>query len=140
MAAGGKATSRKRLRSFNASFRKCSRSCNGTYRPRLKATAWIDEFRHPLDPQAMKLCRLLAQKEHLDRYPDIPVLVNEELAKYFPDDEGVMALPGLNHAEVHQVTESSLQAGRRSSRSSDPPLLPHDAGRAQCDRHCENAH
>ena len=42
---------------------------------------------------------------------DIPALVNEELAKYFPDDDRVMALPGLNHAEVHQVTESSLQAG-----------------------------
>jgi hypothetical protein len=49
--------------------------------------------------------------EHLSRYPDIPVLVNQELAKCFPADHRVMALPGLNHAEVHQVTESSLQAG-----------------------------
>jgi hypothetical protein len=49
--------------------------------------------------------------EHLGRYPDIPALINEELAKYFPDDDRVMALPGLNHAEVHQVTESSLRAG-----------------------------
>ena len=49
--------------------------------------------------------------EHLGRYSDIPGLVNEELAKHFPDDDRVTALPGLNHAEVHQVTESSLQAG-----------------------------
>jgi len=49
--------------------------------------------------------------EHLGRYPDIPVLVNEELAKYFPDDDRVMPLPGLNHDAVHQITESSLQAG-----------------------------
>ena len=49
--------------------------------------------------------------EHLGRYPNIPALVNEELAKDFPDDVRVTALPGLNHAEVHQVTESSLQAG-----------------------------
>ncbi len=49
--------------------------------------------------------------EHLGRYPDIPALVNEELAKYFADDDRVMALPGLNHAEVRQVTDSSLQAG-----------------------------
>jgi hypothetical protein len=49
--------------------------------------------------------------EHICRYPHIPALVNEELAKYFPDDDRVMALPGLIHAEVHQVTESSLQAG-----------------------------
>ena len=50
-------------------------------------------------------------REHLSSYPDVPALVNEELAKYFPDDDRVMALPGLSHAEVHQVTESSLQAG-----------------------------
>jgi hypothetical protein len=49
--------------------------------------------------------------EHICRYPHIPALVNEELAKYFPDDDRVMALPGLDHTEVHQVTESSLQAG-----------------------------
>ncbi|MGH6944800.1 MAG: hypothetical protein ACREH6_11345 [Geminicoccaceae bacterium] len=49
--------------------------------------------------------------EHICRYPHIPALVNEELEKYFPDDDRVMALPGLTHAEVHQVTESSLQAG-----------------------------
>jgi hypothetical protein len=49
--------------------------------------------------------------QHLSRYPDIPALVNEELAKYFPEDDRVTALPGFNHAEVHQVTESSLQAG-----------------------------
>jgi hypothetical protein len=49
--------------------------------------------------------------EHICRYPHIPALVNEELAKYFPDEDRVMALPGLSHAEVHQVTESSLQAG-----------------------------
>lgn len=49
--------------------------------------------------------------EHICRYPHIPVLVNEELEKFFPDDGRVMALPGLNHAEVHQVTASSLQAG-----------------------------
>jgi hypothetical protein len=49
--------------------------------------------------------------EHLGRYPDIPVLVNEELAKYFPDDDRVMPLPGLSHDAVHQITESSLRAG-----------------------------
>jgi hypothetical protein len=49
--------------------------------------------------------------DHLGRYPDIPALVNEELAKYFPDDDRVVALAGLSRAGVHQATESSLQAG-----------------------------
>jgi hypothetical protein len=49
--------------------------------------------------------------EHLCRYPHIPALVNQELGKYFPDDDRVMALPGLTHAGVHDVTENSLQAG-----------------------------
>ncbi|MGH6899564.1 MAG: hypothetical protein ACREJ5_23930 [Geminicoccaceae bacterium] len=40
-----------------------------------KATAWIDEFRHPLDPQAMKLCRLLAHhKMPITAVPDIGAL------------------------------------------------------------------
>jgi hypothetical protein len=33
---------------------------------------------------------------HLGRYPDVPALVNEELAEHFAEDDRVMALPGLN--------------------------------------------
>lgn len=48
---------------------------------------------------------------HLGRYPDIPVLVNEELAPQFAENGRVMALPGLNHDQVRESTESSLGAG-----------------------------
>jgi hypothetical protein len=48
---------------------------------------------------------------HLGRYPDVLVLVNEELAKHFAEDDRVMALPGLNHDQVRETTESSLGAG-----------------------------
>ena len=48
---------------------------------------------------------------HLGRYPDVPVLVNEELAEHFAEDDRVMALPGLNHDQVRETTESSLEAG-----------------------------
>jgi len=49
--------------------------------------------------------------EHLGRYPDIPVMVNEELAQHFIYDDRVMALPGLQREEVRQATEDSLEAG-----------------------------
>jgi hypothetical protein len=48
---------------------------------------------------------------HLGRYPDVPILVNEELAEHFAGDDRVMALPGLNHDQVRETTESSLEAG-----------------------------
>lgn len=48
---------------------------------------------------------------HLGRYPDVPVLVNEELAEHFAEDDRVMPLPGLNHDQVRETTESSLEAG-----------------------------
>ena len=48
---------------------------------------------------------------HLGRYPDVPVLVNEELAEHFAEDDRVIALPGLNHDQVRETTESSLEAG-----------------------------
>jgi hypothetical protein len=77
--------------------------------------------------------------EHLDRYPDIPALVNEELAKYLPDDGLVMALPGLHHADVHQITEGSLQAGADLLDLRIPLFSLTLQAARKCDRHCGRA-
>ena len=48
--------------------------------------------------------------EHLNRYPDIPVIVNSELAEEFSANPDVFAVP-LSHAQVMQETRASLQLG-----------------------------
>lgn len=48
--------------------------------------------------------------EHLNRYPDIPVIVNSELAEEFSANPDVFAVP-LSHEHVMQQTRASLQSG-----------------------------
>ena len=48
--------------------------------------------------------------EHLNRYPDIPVIVNSELAEEFEANPDVFAVP-LSHTQVMQETRASLQSG-----------------------------
>ena len=48
--------------------------------------------------------------EHFDRYPDIPVVVNAELAEQLGDHPMVWVDSALSHAEVASTTEESLDA------------------------------
>jgi hypothetical protein len=48
--------------------------------------------------------------EHLDKYPDIPVIVNRELAEAFAESENVIVDPGLSYGEIHQATGETLAA------------------------------
>ncbi len=48
--------------------------------------------------------------EHLEKYPDIPVFVNEDLAESLEGVSGVFPIEGLRHADVVELTESSLEA------------------------------
>lgn len=48
---------------------------------------------------------------HFDRYPDIPVFCNEDLADAFLDNPMVMPVPGLVRDQVRDLTERSLDAG-----------------------------
>lgn len=50
-------------------------------------------------------------KEHLEKYPDIPVYVNEELADYFENHPMVYATH-VQHADVLQATKDSLMAAK----------------------------
>lgn len=45
--------------------------------------------------------------EHLERYPDIPVYVNEELAKYYYDHPNVYSI-GVTREEVFVATKTTL--------------------------------
>jgi hypothetical protein len=49
--------------------------------------------------------------EHLERYPDIPVLVNGELAGELEGIDGVVPVSEITHAGVMAATESSVQTG-----------------------------
>lgn len=46
--------------------------------------------------------------DHLNRYPDIPAVVNAELAEQFSDHPMVWVDSSLSHAEVASTTEESL--------------------------------
>lgn len=46
--------------------------------------------------------------EHLSRYPDIPVICNSELGRYFTGDDRVTTLAGLNHDDVVTITRGTL--------------------------------
>lgn len=48
--------------------------------------------------------------DHFDRYPDIPVVVNAELAEQLGDHPMVWVDSALSHAEVASTTEESLDA------------------------------
>lgn len=48
--------------------------------------------------------------QHLERYPDIPVLVNAELADAVADLDGVY-VTGVTHAAVREATEQALDQG-----------------------------
>lgn len=48
-------------------------------------------------------------KEHLERYPDIKVVVPEELAQFASDTPGVLSTEGISVKEVTGATESQLQ-------------------------------
>ena len=48
---------------------------------------------------------------HFERYPDIPVFCNEDLAEFFASNPLVMPVPGLVRDQVRDLTERSLDAG-----------------------------
>ncbi len=50
--------------------------------------------------------------KHLDRYPDIPVIVNAELASKFTDNDMVFPLENMSHSEIVGMTESSLESAK----------------------------
>lgn len=52
-----------------------------------------------------------AVREHLEEHPDIPVLVNQELAGEIGHHPDVYPVPGLEYDKVVETTESSLEAG-----------------------------
>lgn len=49
---------------------------------------------------------------HRDRYPDIPVITNAEMAEHFPDTSGVLTLP-IKHAEIVDRTHTALGTGKK---------------------------
>lgn len=49
--------------------------------------------------------------EHIDRYPDIPVITNCELAPFFNGDVRVMPITSLSNGQVEATTRSTLNAG-----------------------------
>ena len=50
--------------------------------------------------------------EHLHRYPDIPVIVNADLAHQVGNHAGVYVDAALHHDAIRQATEDSLDRGR----------------------------
>lgn len=50
-------------------------------------------------------------REHPEKYPDIPVIVNREHAEEFADVQGVYIDPGLSVTEVTAVTEAGIAGG-----------------------------
>lgn len=49
---------------------------------------------------------------HFEKYPDIPVLVNEELGELFPDREGVYTITGIRNDEITELTSANLESSR----------------------------
>lgn len=50
-------------------------------------------------------------QEHLEKYPDIPVIVNAEHAEKFADVPGVYVDPGLSVGAVREMTEGTIADG-----------------------------
>jgi hypothetical protein len=49
--------------------------------------------------------------QHLEKYPDIPIFVNDDLAPHFAGDERVFPIEGLKHDEVVSATTDALGHG-----------------------------
>lgn len=49
--------------------------------------------------------------EHFERYPDIPVITNCELAPFFEGDDRVMPLTSMSNGDIEATTRSTLDAG-----------------------------
>ena len=49
--------------------------------------------------------------EHFDKYPNIPVLVNEELGESFIDNEMVFSIEGIRNDAITELTKNNLEAG-----------------------------
>lgn len=60
--------------------------------------------------QVKNLLTASGVKEHLERYPDIPVYVNAELADQFADNP-MIYITSVHHDEVLQATKETLKAG-----------------------------
>lgn len=52
--------------------------------------------------------------EHFERYPDIPVIANEELSTELAAHDGVYFVPGFSHSGVRELTHSSFEAGQEA--------------------------
>ena len=50
--------------------------------------------------------------DHIDKYPDIPVFVNAELAETFQDNPMVEAISQMSHQQMVSTTESSMEAAK----------------------------
>ena len=48
---------------------------------------------------------------HFEKYPDIPVLVNEELSSHFDGNPMVYPVEGVSHAEIVDLTKTNLNLG-----------------------------
>jgi outer membrane lipoprotein SlyB len=48
--------------------------------------------------------------EHLERYPEIPVITNVEMAEYFADNADVIIDPQLSHGQVVESVQNTMQA------------------------------
>ena len=49
--------------------------------------------------------------EHIERFPNIPVLINEELANSLEDVPNVYPVPGLTNEGIETATRDSIEAG-----------------------------
>lgn len=47
---------------------------------------------------------------HFEKYPDIPVLVNEELGEFFINNEKVFSIEGVRNDEITQLTTDNLES------------------------------
>jgi len=48
--------------------------------------------------------------EHFEKYPDIPVLVNEELGQFFINNDKVFPIEGVRNDEITQLTIDNLES------------------------------
>ncbi len=50
-------------------------------------------------------------QEHFEKYPDIPLFVNEELGAYFTDNDKVFSIPGIRNDEITELTKDNIESG-----------------------------
>ena len=58
--------------------------------------------------QAKATTRLGYVKDHLEKYPEIKVIVPEELSQSATDTAGVLAAEGVSHQQMKEVTETQV--------------------------------